>query len=142
MQMRMSTTMLNTTFFPTLSCPGASAPLPPLDSQKSGSCIGQSSTSQPSTATDSLATAFEQLVTTSAGSAVVQGPPSPAPPGSTADQAMGQHNVLLDQRLSGGSNTVVAVDDEAFLQDLFTCPLTKVSRSCSNPTSCHTCLLL
>ena len=100
------------------------------------------STSQPSQATDSLATAFEQLGTTSAGSAVVQGPSSSAPPGSTADQAMGQHNVLLDQRLSGGSDTIVDVDNEAFLQDLFMCLLTKVSRSCSNPTSCQNCLLL
>ena len=133
---------LITTSLLTQSCQAAAAPLPPFDSHKSGSFSGQMPTPQPSPAAESLTTAFKQLGTTSAGSAVVQGLSSPASPGSTADQGMDQQVVTLDQRLSSGSDTIEDVDDDEFLQDLFKCPLTKVSRSCSNPTSCHTCLLL
>ena len=56
---------------------------------------------------------------------------------SSTEQGAGQQP-LTSQPLPNSTASSQAVDDDIFLQDLFTCPLTKVSRHCNTVTRCHT----
>ena len=96
-----------------------------LDSQKSDP-LRQTSSSQTA---DSLLTASQGLGSTVAVSIAGSALPSSAAPSSIAEQDAGQKAMRLSHQPVRSANE--AVNDDMFLQDLFRCPLTQVSKHCN-----------
>ena len=124
---------------PTEHSKNPAAPVP-LHSQSTNAFSGQASCLQPSQPVDSVVTALSPGSTPAVSTAHKGLPPS-ALDNNVAGYKADAREEPLDQQPSAGSSASSEVaDNDMFLQDLFTCPLTKVSGYCNNMTFCCTFL--
>ena len=117
--------LLNINVLLTQPSQDAAAAPAPLDSQSTGSSSGQMSHLQPRQADDSMVTAAQSLGSTTAVSIADTALPPSSSPGNVAEYTANK------QQPSANGSDSSAADDDMFLQDLFTCPLTKVSGYCN-----------